>query len=172
MAWRKQVNGVKFQTETLPFHSIDRRYRGDVVAGAQVARGLCEPVKLDQFAPCVALIEASTVNAGEILQRLAGVKVQREREQEGFRYRGPSCSRIIPEEQRPTGSLGSCSTWELVSVSDFLRRWGYTGSNSAPCFSMANMMTASLRASATRALRIVDRRAISSAQFLSARLQR
>jgi hypothetical protein len=46
-----------------------------------------------------------SVNAGEILQRLAGVKVQREREQEGFRYRGPSCSRFIPEEQRPTGVL-------------------------------------------------------------------
>jgi hypothetical protein len=41
-----------------------------------------------------------------------------------------------------------------------------------PCFSMANMMTASLRASATRALRIVDRLAMSSAHVFSARLPR
>jgi hypothetical protein len=46
------------------------------------------------------------VNAGEILQRLAGVKVQHWREQEGSRYRGPSClSRFIPEGQRPTAAL-------------------------------------------------------------------
>jgi hypothetical protein len=41
------------------------------------------------------------VNAGEILQRLAGVKVQHGRKQEGFRYRGPStkppdCSFLEP----------------------------------------------------------------------------
>jgi hypothetical protein len=47
-----------------------------------------------------------TVNAGEILQRLAGVKVQHGRKQEGPRYRGPSClSRFIPEGQRPTAAL-------------------------------------------------------------------
>jgi hypothetical protein len=46
------------------------------------------------------------VNAGEILQRLAGVKVQHWREQEGSRYWGPSClSRFIPEGQRPTAAL-------------------------------------------------------------------
>jgi ACR3 family arsenite efflux pump ArsB len=38
--------------------------------------------------------------------------------------------------------------------------------------SMATMMMASLRASATRALRMVDRRAMSSAHVLSARLPR
>jgi len=64
---------------------------------------------------------------------------------------------------------GHAPPWELVSASD-LWWWGYAGSNSAPCFSMANMMTASLRASATRALRIVDRRAMSSAHVFSARL--
>jgi hypothetical protein len=37
---------------------------------------------------------------------------------------------------------------------------------------MANMMTASLRASATRALRSVDRRAMSSAQFCGRRAVR
>jgi len=58
VAWRKQVNGVKFQTETLPFHSIDRRRRGDIVAGTQVARGLGEPVRRGQFAPRAALGEA------------------------------------------------------------------------------------------------------------------
>ena len=46
------------------------------------------------------------VNAGEILQRLAGVKVQHGRKQEGPRYRGPSClSRFIPEGRCPTAGL-------------------------------------------------------------------
>ena len=46
------------------------------------------------------------VNAGGILQRLAGVKVQHGRKQEGPRYRGPSCYlRFIPEGQSPTADL-------------------------------------------------------------------
>ena len=46
------------------------------------------------------------VNAGGILQRQAGVKVQHGRKQEGPRYRGPSClSRFIPEGQPPTAVL-------------------------------------------------------------------
>jgi len=56
----EQVNGVKFQTETLPFDRVDRRCRGDVVGGPQVARRLHQPVKLDQFAPRVGLGEALT----------------------------------------------------------------------------------------------------------------
>ena len=67
---------------------------------------------------------------------------------------------------------GHAPPWELVSASDLWWQRGYAGSNSAPCFSMANMMTASLRASATRALRIVDRLAMSSAHVFSARLPR
>jgi hypothetical protein len=55
------------------------------------------------------------VNAGEILQRLAGVKVQHGDKQEGPRYRGPSClSRFIPEGQRPTAvliGLGVTGAW-------------------------------------------------------------
>jgi len=38
---------------------VDRRCRGDVVAGAQVSRRLRQPIKLDQFAPAVASGEAS-----------------------------------------------------------------------------------------------------------------
>ena len=60
---RKQVNGVKFQTETIPFHSIDHRCRRDIVAGLQVSRRLGELIKLDQFAPRVALGEASAHDA-------------------------------------------------------------------------------------------------------------
>ena len=44
---------------------------------------------------------------------------------------------------------------------------GYAGLNSVPCRSMACMMMASRRASAIRALRIVDRLAIANAQSLS-----
>ena len=45
--------------------------------------------------------QALTVNAGEILQRLAGVKVQHVRKQEGPRYRGPCCLPcFIPEGRR------------------------------------------------------------------------
>ena len=47
-----------------------------------------------------------TVNAGGILQLLAGVKVQHGRRQQGPRYRGPCClSRFIPERRRPTAVL-------------------------------------------------------------------
>ena len=46
------------------------------------------------------------VNAGEILQRFAGVKVQHGRKQEGPRYRGPSCLlRFIPEGPCPGSAL-------------------------------------------------------------------
>jgi hypothetical protein len=55
------------------------------------------------------------VNAGKILQRLAGVKVQQGRKQEGPQYRGPSClPRFIPEGQRPTAvltGLGVTGAW-------------------------------------------------------------
>ena len=44
---------------------------------------------------------------------------------------------------------------------------GYAGLNSVPCRNMACMMMARRRASATRALRIVDRLAIARAQSLS-----
>ena len=44
---------------------------------------------------------------------------------------------------------------------------GYAGLNSVPCRSMACMMIARRRASAIRALRIVDRLAIANAQSLS-----
>lgn len=46
---------------------------------------------------------------------------------------------------------------------------GYAGLNSVPCRSMACMMMARRRASAIRALRIVDRWAIANAQSLSFR---
>ena len=47
-------------------------------------------------------LPADPVNAGGILRRLAGGKVQRGRGQEGPRYREASCfSRFIPEERRP-----------------------------------------------------------------------
>ena len=42
---------------------VDRRCRGDVVAGAQVSRRLRQPVKFDQLAPRVRLSEASTHGA-------------------------------------------------------------------------------------------------------------
>jgi hypothetical protein len=46
------------------------------------------------------------VNAGEMLRRLAGVKVQHGRKQEGPQYWGPSClSRFIPEGPRQTAVL-------------------------------------------------------------------
>ncbi len=42
------------------------------------------------------------INAGGILQRLAGAKVQHGRKQEGPRYRGPSCLwQFTPERRRP-----------------------------------------------------------------------
>ena len=48
-----------------------------------------------------------------------------------------------------------------------LRLLGYAGSNSVPCRNMACMIMARRRASAMRALRIVDRLAIANAQSLS-----
>jgi hypothetical protein len=41
-------------------HDIDRHGRGDVVVRSQVARGLSEPVQLNQFAPREKLSEATT----------------------------------------------------------------------------------------------------------------
>src|ERR1700680_4263972 len=67
---------------------------------------------------------------------------------------------------------GHAPPWELVSASDLWWRRVYAGSNSTPGFSMVNMMTVRLRASATRGLRIVDRLAMSSAHVFSARLPR
>src|ERR1700730_3200169 len=67
---------------------------------------------------------------------------------------------------------GHAPPWELVSASDLWWRRVYAGSDSAPCFSMANIVTASVRASATGALRIVDRLAMSSAHVFSARRPR
>jgi hypothetical protein len=52
-------------------HDVDRRYRSDIVAGAQVSRGLGEPIKLDQFAPSVALGEASAHGASFITCKIA-----------------------------------------------------------------------------------------------------
>jgi hypothetical protein len=49
----------KLWTGSRQSHHIDRRCRGDIIAGAQVSRRLGKPIKLDQFAPCVALGEAS-----------------------------------------------------------------------------------------------------------------
>jgi hypothetical protein len=70
--------------------------------------GMRATVNSDMISSCglVGLNVMACVNAGEILQRLAGVKVQHGRKQEGPRYRGPSClSRFIPEGQRPTAAL-------------------------------------------------------------------
>ena len=55
------------------------------------------------------------VNAGGILQRQAGVKVQHGRKQQGPRYRGPCClSRFIPEGRCPRAvltGLGVTGVW-------------------------------------------------------------
>ena len=60
-------------------------------------------------------LTCKSVNAGEISQRLAGVKVQHGRKQEGPRYRGPSCLLLfIPEGLRPTAvltGLGVTGAW-------------------------------------------------------------
>ena len=65
--------------------------------------------------PFADTVQRTAVNAGEILQRLAGVKVQHGRKQEGPRYRGPSClSRFIPEGQPLTAVLtllGETGAW-------------------------------------------------------------
>jgi PAS domain S-box-containing protein len=56
-----------------------------------------------------------SVNAGEILQRPAGVKVQHGRKQEGPRCRGPSClSGFIPEGQRRTAILTGLGVKEAI----------------------------------------------------------
>jgi hypothetical protein len=64
-------------------------------------------------------------------------------------------------------SLGRRSARELGSTSCSVDAAGYAGLNSAPWRNMACMMMARRRASATRALRIVDRLAIANAQSLS-----
>ena len=62
----------------------------------------------------------------------------------------------------PRASLRSGARFDLLSG------WRcYAGLNSVPCRSMACMMMARRRASAIRALRIVDRLAIANAQSLS-----
>jgi hypothetical protein len=62
---------------------------------------------------------------------------------------------------------GRRSARELGWTSVSLMPPGYAGLNSVPCRSMACMMIARRRASAIRALRIVDRLAIANAQSLS-----
>jgi hypothetical protein len=64
-------------------------------------------------------------------------------------------------------SLGRRSARELGSTSCPASAACYAGLNSVPCRSMACMMMARRRASAIRALRIVDRLAIAKAQSLS-----
>jgi hypothetical protein len=62
----------------------------------------------------------------------------------------------------PRASLRSGARFELLSG------WGgYAGLNWVPCLSIACMMIARRRASAIRALRIVDRLEIATAQSLS-----
>src|SRR5512133_757962 len=63
----------------------------------------------------------------------------------------------------PSASLRSGARFDLLSGG----MSGYAGLNWVPCRSMACMMMARRRASAIRALRIVDRLAIASAQSLS-----
>ena len=63
----------------------------------------------------------------------------------------------------PWASLRSGARFDLCPVAVS----GYAGLNWVPCRSMACMMMARRRASAIRALRIVDRLAIADAQSLS-----
>lgn len=56
---------------------------------------------------------------------------------------------------------------ELGSASCLIGAVGYDGSKLVPCRSMACMMMASRRASATRAFRMVDRLPMASAQSFS-----
>ena len=63
----------------------------------------------------------------------------------------------------PRASLRSGARFDLL----FGWPCGYIGLNWVPCLSIACMMMARRRASATRALRIVDRLAIANAQSLS-----
>jgi hypothetical protein len=64
----------------------------------------------------------------------------------------------------PWASLRSGARFDLLFRLVLL---GYAGLNSVPCRSMACMMMESRRASAIRALRMVDRLAIAKAQSLS-----
>jgi hypothetical protein len=54
----KQVNGVKFETETVPLHGIGCGCGRDIVAGLHVAHPQGQPVRRGQFAPRAALGEA------------------------------------------------------------------------------------------------------------------
>ncbi len=56
---RPQRIGTSSGAAIRPSHDVDGRRRGDVVVGPQIERRLRQPVKLDQFAPCVVLGEAS-----------------------------------------------------------------------------------------------------------------
>jgi hypothetical protein len=76
---------------------------------------------------------------------------------------GPHATESAPSS---APSLGRRSARELGSTSCLGWRC-YAGLNSVPCRSMACMMMARRRASAIRALRIVDRLAIANAQSLS-----
>ena len=66
---------------------------------------------------------------------------------------------LPPSGVAPLGSSGRPPVWRVVL--------GYAGLNSVPSRSMACMIMASRRASAIRALRIVDRLAIANAQSFS-----
>lgn len=66
---------------------------------------------------------------------------------------------LPPSGIAPLGSSVRSPLWLALPV--------YAGLNSVPCRSMACMMMARRRASAIRALRIVDRLAIANAQSLS-----
>ena len=68
-----------------------------------------------------------------------------------------------------TGSLPGANTpaRESVAASWSFDLWSQADLNSAPSRSMACMITASLRARATRACRMVDRLAIANAQSFS-----
>src|ERR1051325_1313319 len=65
----------------------------------------------------------------------------------------------------PRASLRSGARFDLLF--GWERLLGYAGSNSVACRNMACMIMARRRASAMRALRIVDRLAIAKAQSLS-----
>ena len=85
------------------------------------------------------------------------------------RLKSQSAKRPHATESTPSSasSLGGRSARELGWTSVSLMPPGYAGLNSVPCRSMACMMIARRRASAIRALRIVDRLAIAKAHSLS-----
>lgn len=77
---------------------------------------------------------------------------------------GRRIDRMLQNRRRhPRPPSGICSARELVSAS-YLVRGRQARLNSVPCRSMACMMMARRRASATRALRIFERPAMASAQ--------